>query len=256
MNAEHLTQAAQKIRSAQRVVAFTGAGISVESGIPPFRGPNGLWTKYDPTFLDIRYFQAYPAEAWKQIKEIFYDYFGQAAPNAAHIALAEMEKCGLLAGIITQNIDNLHQAAGSKTVVEYHGTSHRLTCTGCARDYEYRPALFERMPPRCGVCGAVLKPDFVFFGEGIPSAAHRQALLETRLSDVWLVIGTTGEIVPASLLPQDAKRNGAAIIEVNIAPSNYTSRITDIFLQGKATEVMKALWGRMKAEGGRMKAEG
>jgi len=92
MNADLLTQAAQKIKNAQRVVAFTGAGISVESGIPPFRGPDGLWAKYDPIFLDIRYFQAYPADAWLQIKEIFYDYFGQASPNAAHIALAQMEK--------------------------------------------------------------------------------------------------------------------------------------------------------------------
>ncbi len=245
MNADLLTQAAQKIKNAQRVVAFTGAGISVESGIPPFRGPDGLWVKYDPIFLDIRYFQAYPADAWLQIKEIFYDYFGQASPNAAHIALAQMEKRSLLAGVITQNIDNLHQAAGSKTVVEYHGTSHRLTCTGCTRDYEYRPLLFEQMPPRCQHCRAVLKPDFVFFGEGIPWQAQQQSSLETRLSDVWLVIGTTGEITPASLLPQDAKRNGATIIEVNIAPSNYTHRLTDIFLQGKATEVMSALLERM-----------
>lgn len=249
MNAKYLTQAAQKIKTAQRVVAFTGAGISVESGIPPFRGADGLWAKYDPIFLDIRYFQAHSAKAWTQIKEIFYDYFGQAKPNAAHIALAKMEKIGLLAGVITQNIDNLHQAAGSKTVVEYHGTSHRLICTNCTRDYEYRPSLFERMPPRCQVCDAVLKPDFVFFGEGIPRQAHQQSLLETRLSDVWLVIGTTGEITPASLLPPDAKRNGATIIEVNIAPSNYTSYITDIFLQGKATEVMNALLQKMRAEG-------
>jgi len=101
------------------------------------------------------------------------------------------------------------------------------------------------MPPRCQHCRAVLKPDFVFFGEGIPWQAQQQSSLETRLSDVWLVIGTTGEITPASLLPQDAKRNGATIIEVNIAPSNYTHRLTDIFLQGKATEVMSALLERM-----------
>ncbi len=241
MDAER-SAAVAAIQSARRVVAFTGAGISVESGIPPFRGPDGLWSKYDPTVLDIRYFSAHPAEAWRVIKEIFYDYFGQARPNAAHIALAQMEAAGMLGRVITQNIDNLHQAAGSRVVTEYHGTSHRLTCIRCGKTVPYTPQLFTKMPPRCAECGGILKPDFVFFGEGIPLAAQRESLAETRAADVWLVIGTTGEIYPASLIPHEAKRNGATIIEVNVAPSEYTPRITDIFLQGKATAVMSVLW--------------
>ncbi len=242
MDTDLLVRAAETIQSARRVVAFTGAGISVESGIPPFRGADGLWAKYDPTVLDIRYFLAHPAEAWQVIKEIFYDYFGQARPNDAHIVLAQLESAGMLGRVITQNIDNLHQAAGSRTVTEYHGTSHRLTCTQCGKTVRYTPQLFAKMPPQCSDCGGILKPDFVFFGEGIPPMAQRESLAETRAANVWLVIGTTGEVYPASLIPHEAKQNGATIIEVNIAPSEYTHRITDIFLQGKATAVMSELW--------------
>jgi len=126
-----LEQAADALRRAKRAVAFTGAGISVESGIPPFRGPDGLWSRYDPQVLDLSYFHAHPLESWQVIKEIFYDYFGRARPNEAHKALARLEQAGYLQGVITQNIDNLHQEAGSRHVVEYHGTSRYLTCTAC-----------------------------------------------------------------------------------------------------------------------------
>ncbi len=236
-----LQQAAEMLRTARRAVAFTGAGISVESGIPPFRGPEGLWSRYDPQILDLRYFHAHPRQSWEVIKEIFYDYFGQARPNAAHKALARLEEAGLLQGVITQNIDSLHQEAGSREVVEYHGTSRTLTCTACGERLEAAPEIFAHMPPACPRCGGLLKPDFIFFGEGIPPRAHQRAWAETRLSDVWLVVGTTGEIMPAALLPQEAKRRGARLIEVNVRPSNYTFTITDIFLPGKATAVLSAL---------------
>lgn len=242
----NLTRAANAIKSARRCVAFTGAGISVESGIPPFRGPSGLWSKYDPGVLDIRYFNRHPNEAWVVIKEIFYDFFGQAESNAAHTTLAKLESAGMLSRIITQNIDNLHQMAGSKNVIEYHGSSHRLTCVNCGADVKYTQAIFSRIPPVCDDCGGILKPDFVFFGEGIPLMAHHDSTAETRLADVWIVIGTTGEIYPAAYLPIDAKENGATIIEVNIEPSAYTHKITDIFLQGKATEILTALWSELQ----------
>ncbi len=249
MDADRLQRAVSAIQSAQRVVAFTGAGISVESGIPSFRGPEGLWARYDPIILDIRYFSQYPEKAWVTIKEIFYDYFGQAQPNLAHSVLAQMETAGMLkGGVITQNIDNLHQMAGSRTVTEYHGTSHRLTCLDCGATVPYTPDLFKKMPPRCSACDGILKPDFVFFGEPIPLKAQREALAETRAADVWLVVGTTGEVAPASLLPPEAKRRGATIIEVNIEPSAYTPRITDIFLQGRAVEVMSGLWHTLGGE--------
>jgi NAD-dependent deacetylase len=239
---EILVLAAQRLKKAKRAVAFTGAGISVESGIPPFRGKGGLWSKYNPDILDIRNFYEQPEKSWQVIKEIFYDHFNNAQPNAAHIALAKMESDGLLQAVITQNIDNLHQDAGSKTVLEYHGSTHRLVCLSCHSVYQFSTEMFDHIPPRCKKCGTILKPDMVFFGEGIPFAVHQKAMEETVNSDVWLVIGTTGEVMPACNLPIEAKDNGATIIEINIRPSHFTQRITDLLLQGKATEMTAALY--------------
>ncbi len=236
-----IDQAVQKIKNARRVIAFTGAGISVESGIPPFRGADGLWSHYDPQVLDLAYFRRHPAESWQVIKEIFYDFFGGAHPNPAHKALAQLETNALLHGIITQNIDNLHQDAGSRDVIEFHGSSRRLTCLSCRQTIEFEAELLAVLPPACPACGGLLKPDFIFFGEGIPSQAYRRAQEETQLADLWLVIGTTGEIMPASMLPIDAHNSGALIVEVNLHRSNYTDSVTDLFLQGKASEVLSAL---------------
>ncbi len=236
-----IEKAAELIKSAKHITAFTGAGISVESGIPPFRGENGLWSKFDPIFLDINYFQQNPLKSWKLIKEIFYDFFGKAEPNIAHFALAEMEKSGYVNSVITQNIDNLHQEARSKKVYEFHGNSRDLICIKCGKKQPAQETDFSKLPPKCEKCGTVLKPDFVFFGEPIPEPARTNSFTETEIADVFLLIGTTGEIIPASIIPIEAKRNNVKIIEVNIQSSNYTNTITDVFLKGKATEVMSKL---------------
>ena len=241
MDAHLLKQAADTIRNAHRVIAFTGAGISVESGVPPFRGENGIWANHDPSCLDLKVFAESPEAAWDEIREIFYDHFSDAKPNAAHLALAEMEKAGYLQGVITQNIDHLHQKAGSKHVVEFHGSSQRLICQQCGEMRQADEVDWEELPPRCAGCNEILKPDFVFFGESIPALAYKQATSETIMADVWLVIGTTGEVRPASMLPVEAKKNGKTIIEVNVSPSNYSDDVTDIYLEGKATSVMMAL---------------
>jgi len=238
---DQISKAAELIQQSSRTTAFTGAGISVESGIPPFRGKGGLWSRYDPVFLDINYFHQSPVESWKVIKEIFYDFFGKAEPNAAHDALAEMEKIGLLHAVITQNIDNLHQDAGNNNVYEFHGNSRNLVCLKCSGKYPASETDLSSLPPKCPRCNKILKPDFVFFGEPIPEPASSQSFQETVRSDVFILIGTTGEIMPASLIPYEAKRNNKKMIEVNVAPSNYTGTITDVFLQGKASEVMPAL---------------
>jgi NAD-dependent deacetylase len=236
-----LIEAAELIKRSSRTVAFTGAGISVESGIPPFRGEDGLWSKFDPVFLDIDYFHRYPEKSWKLIKEIFYDFFGKARPNAAHYALAEMEKKGVLHSIITQNIDNLHQNAGSKEVYEFHGNSRDLICENCSKSFLAKTIDLSSLPQRCPYCKTVLKPDFVFFGEPIPEPANANSFSEAKNADLFILIGTTGEIMPASLIPYEAKKNGKQIIEININPSKYTNAITDIFIQGKATEVVPKL---------------
>lgn len=236
-----LSEAVEQLRRSQHTTAFTGAGISVESGIPPFRGEGGLWNKYDPYVLDIDYFYSHPEEAWKVIREIFYDFFGKAQPNQAHIVLAQMEKAGLLSAVITQNIDNLHQLAGSKTVYEYHGNSQRLVCPRCGKKSAVSEINLDILPPRCPDDQTVLKPDFVFFGEGIPPLAARKSDEEAAKADVFILIGTTGEVMPAALIPRMAKNNGAVIIEINTGESAYTHDITDIYIQGKAAEVMQEI---------------
>ena len=236
-----IKKAAEIIKNAKRVTAFTGAGISVESGIPPFRGENGLWNKYDPTFLEINYFRKNPNHSWKLIKEIFYDFFGAAEPNAAHKALADLEKHNYLQTVITQNIDNLHQEAGSVEVYEYHGTSKRLICLNCSSLFSSSEIDLNNIPPFCSKCGGLLKPDFIFFGEQIPEPAQSRSIAETVNSDVFILVGTTGEVMPASMIPYTAKENKAKIIEINILNSNYTNSITDVFLQGKATVVLSEL---------------
>jgi NAD-dependent deacetylase len=238
---DYYEKAAAMLRGARRVVAFTGAGVSVESGIPPFRGPGGLWSRYDPVVLDIDYFRCNPGVAWKVIKEIFYDFFGEARPNDAHLILAAWERRGLLASIITQNIDNLHQAAGSRVVHEYHGTSSVLLCDRCGARLPASAVSLDSLPPRCTTCGGVLRPDFVFFGEPIPEAAASAAEREAREADLFLLVGTTGEIMPASMVPRHAKAHGAAIVEINPAASLYTDDITDVHLRVPATEAMRRL---------------
>jgi len=228
------SKAANLIKQAKSAVAFTGAGISVESGIPTFRGKEGLWSRYDPIILDIDYFTDYPRESWEKIKEIFYNYMGEhARPNRAHRFLAELEKKSMLKGVITQNIDNLHQEAGSKNVVEFHGTAKTLRCMQCYEAYDFTAIDLSALPPVCPKCQGVLKPDFVFFKEPIPESAYESSIELTQNADLYIIIGTTGEIMPASQIPYLAKK--AKVIEINIEPSNYTSTLTDLFLQDKAT---------------------
>jgi len=239
-------QAADIIKNSKKTVAFTGAGISVESGIPTFRGPEGLWSKYDPKILDIDYFTLNPKDSWEKIKEIFYDYMQNVKPNSAHYCLAELENKGALEAVITQNIDNLHQEAGSKNVIEFHGTAKMLVCMNCFKKYNADEIDLSELPPLCPKCWGVLKPDFVFFKEPIPKKALEKSLELANECDVMLIIGTTGEIQPASQIPVIAKQNGAAIIEINIEPSNYTPAITDIFLKNKATKACAKLQTELK----------
>lgn len=234
-------KAVKLIKSSSHTTAFTGAGISVESGVPPFRGEEGLWNKYDPSILDINKFYADPEETWQHIKKIFYDFFADAVPNKAHQVLAEMESKNLLNAVITQNIDNLHQEAGSSRVYEFHGNSKELVCTECGDKYPVQESIFEDMPPKCSRCGGILKPDFVFFGEAIPDKAREMSYQEAEKADLFLVIGTTGEVQPAAMIPIYAKNNGAKVIEVNTKKSNFTDRITDIFLKARAAEAMQMI---------------
>jgi NAD-dependent deacetylase len=242
-----LEDAAELLRKARHGVVFTGAGMSVESGVPSFRGPDGLWTRYDPKCLEIAYFRRNPKDAWGHIKEIFFDSMGKALPNAGHRAVAELEAMGLVKAVVTQNIDTLHQAAGSRNVYEFHGTIAAMRCTRCGARVASKAVRLDVLPPWCGTCNGVLKPDFVFFGEPIPEEVGLAAFAEGERADVMLVVGTTGEVTPACNIPYIAKAAGAAIIEVNLLPSSFTDRVTDIFLHGGAATVLPALLDAVKA---------
>jgi NAD-dependent deacetylase len=244
MNAE--LEAARLICSASYLTAFTGAGISVESGIPPFRGPGGLWDRYDPRMLELDYFLAHPDIAWPVIKEIFYDNFGTAQPNAAHLALARLETAGRLKLLITQNIDDLHYRAGSRNVVEFHGNSRQLVCLACSQRVDAVPGLLEKLPPLCP-CGGVYKPGFIFFGEGIPQGAQARSQDAARRTDVMIVVGSTGEVYPAAMIPRWAAEAGAAIIEINPEASEFTRAVSDLHLPLKATEAFRLIEKEMRS---------
>ncbi len=236
-----LNEAAELMKKSRYTIAFTGAGISVESGIPPFRGEHGLWNKYNPEVLDLGYYLENSEKCWVYIREIFYDFFADAKPNDAHRVLAELEKVGLLKSIITQNIDNLHQEAGSKTVYEFHGNSKKLKCLKCGKTYRADEIDFKNIPPKCENDDEILKPDFVFFGEGIPPNAYFNSFSAAEKADVCIVIGSTGEVMPASQVPRTAKQNGATIIEINPEKTMFTNNLTDIHLKGNAGEILSQL---------------
>lgn len=248
-----LQKAAKTISEANYVTAFTGAGISAESGIPTFRGDNGIWRKYDPRVLEISFFQNNPAESWRAIRDIFYTTAGDVEPNAGHLVLAEWERRGLLKHIITQNIDDLHYRAGSRSVSEYHGNIRNLRCLKTGRIIPFSSELLataQQVP--MSPYGGILKPDFVFFGEAIPEQAAMQAQQAAVSCDVMLVIGSTGEVYPAAQLPHTASANGTFIIEINPAVSSFTNSITDLHLAMPAGEALPRLAELMTTDDSRI----
>ncbi|GAB4315707.1 MAG: NAD-dependent protein deacetylase [Bacteroidales bacterium] len=239
-----IDRAAGQISQRLPLVAFTGAGISVESGIPPFRGKNGIWSKYDTRLLEIGYFYQNPESSWRAIRELFYLKFSGSRPNPAHQALASLECAGLLSAVITQNIDNLHQEAGSKNVFELHGNAQRLICMSCHRVSRPDEPVLRKLPPRCN-CGGLLKPDFVFFGEPLPETAWQRSVEAAASAGTLLVVGSTGEVMPAAQIPLIAGQHGALIVEINPEPSHFSGKVSDIFLQGKAGEILPELVARI-----------
>jgi len=248
MNEDLIKKTAQAIRRSKKVVALTGAGISVESGIPDFRGPSGLWEKFDPMeYATIEAFIANPEKVWAMLKEMG-GLVERAEPNPAHLALARLEKMGHLNSIVTQNIDNLHQAAGSKRVIEFHGNSSRLLCMSCGRTYDRQEVVLDALPPRCS-CTGVLKPDVVFFGEAIPWKAHIEAKEEAGTCELMLVIGTSAVVAPACDLPLIAKRAGATIVEVNLEETQLTRYVSHWILKGSASGLLQALVDQIVSAG-------
>ena len=239
-----IKEAAQLLYDSEMTLALTGAGISVESGIPDFRSAQGLWSKYDPNeYATITAFRADPEKVWAMLKDMG-DLVDQAEPNKAHVGMGELEHLGLLHTIVTQNVDNLHQKGGAKSVIEYHGNSSTLTCLSCREKYRAEDKRKEH-PPLCK-CRRILKPDVVFFGEPIPTEALDRSFQLAATAQVLIVAGTSATVSPANMIPNIAKENGANIIEINIEKTQLTDHVTDIFLLGSAGEIIEALVGEIK----------
>lgn len=234
-----LNQAAEIIYNSKSTLALTGAGISVESGIPDFRSAGGLWSRFDPEeYATITAFRENPEKIWNMLREME-ELVEQAKPNDAHLGMGELESMGFLHCIITQNIDNLHQAGGAKNVIEYHGNSSSLSCLWCGNRYSVEEKRGE-YPPKCQ-CLKILKPDVIFFGEAIPVDALNRSFQLAGAAQALMVVGTSAAVSPANTIPVVAKQNGAKIIEINKERTHLTDSVTDVFLQGGAGEIIKAL---------------
>lgn len=247
MNNDLIAQAARILAGAQYVLALTGAGISVESGIPPFRGPGGIWTRHgEPPMDGYQRFLDDPEAAWKNrlhpkgpMVELA-EALKNAVPNAGHLALAELEDMGIVKAVITQNIDNLHTEACSRNVLEIHGNAMLLRCIQCSRRYDPEGISTERVPPACPACSGILKSDTVFFGEPIPADVMAACETEAAKCDCMLVVGTSATVYPAAAFPRKILKNGHPLIEVNAHESGLTPRCR-VSLRGPSGVILPAL---------------
>ncbi len=259
---ELIVRAARDLVDSKYSIALTGAGISTESGIPDFRGPSGVWT-LNPEAERTAYrgyeeFINDPEGWWHNVltsrrQDLLGD-LGQAEPNAGHYILAKLENMGILKCTITQNIDSLHEKAGTKSLLEYHGSVAKFRCLSCGlrfrRDeFDLQKLLIEnRLPPRCPKCRGIIKTDGVFFGEPIPSDVAERSLEEAEKCDLMLICGTSAVVYPFASLPRVARqRRAVTIIEVNAEPTPLTwEGISDYLLQGKTGEILPRILEEVK----------
>jgi NAD-dependent deacetylase len=234
------TALAELIRKRQPCVVLTGAGVSTESGIPDFRSPTGLWAQVDPMeYASLQAFRSDPVKVWS-----FYaprvSVLTEAEPNAAHAAIAELERRGLVEAVITQNIDLLHERAGSREVIEVHGSIRTFTCPSCGTAHELTEVLRlldDSDAPACRECGTVLKPDVVFFGELLPEEAIDRAFELARQAALMLVVGSALEVHPVAGLPQETLAAGGDLAIVTKGPTRYDRRAT-LKIDGAAGEIL------------------
>ena len=244
--ADDIDSLAADIATADHVAALTGAGVSTASGLPSFRGDDGIWgNEFDPADFQYSRFKSDPGGFWEDRIELQDRMFaGDVAPNAAHEALTELQEMGTLDGLITQNTDGLHAAAGAERVLELHGNAQRAICDSCGRRVDAGP-VFERArdgerPPRCESCSGVLKPDVVLFGQPMPDGALQQAQRHAQDADVFLAIGSSLTVEPAASLPRVASNRGATVAVVNLEETGVSgSAAYDI--RADVTAVLPAL---------------
>jgi NAD-dependent deacetylase len=237
---------ARLIVEGQPCVVLTGAGVSTESGIPDFRSRTGIWRHYDPmNYATIDAFRRDPEKVWDFYSKRL-DVLAQARPNPAHVALAELERRGLVKAVITQNVDRLHQAAGSQRVIEVHGSIRTASCLRCGRREDF-DRVVELLPvPRCADCGAVLKPDVVMFGELLPAGTMEEASELAADARLLLVVGSSLEVYPVAGLPEDALHAGARLAIVNRGPTPYDRR-ADLKIDASAAKTLAATVAKLDA---------
>ena len=255
---ELLGRAAELMATSGPLVVFTGAGVSTESGIPDFRSPTGVWARYDPDDFSFPSFlrsEEGRRRYWAVGREL-YATVRSAKPNPAHHAIATLDRLGLLGAVITQNIDNLHQRAGTppEKVIELHGNATRARCLGCGSTCT-RDEIQERLEageavPACHACGGIIKPYTVLFGEPMPAREMQAAEEQARTAGCFIVVGSSLVVYPAAYIPLYAKEAGARLIIVNLTPTHLDHR-ADVVIAGKAGEVMTGLLERVRVRAAR-----
>ena len=255
MEAGDMDYLADKVASliveANKVIVFTGAGISTESGIPDFRSPGGIWSRYDPEDFTIQKFLSGPEsrrKVWQMLTEG--GLVADTEPNLAHYAAAELEKIGKLDCIITQNVDNLHQRAGNspENVFELHGNMRWARCMSCNKLFpmdDILKRLEKEQIPDCEFCHGILKPDGVFFGEALPQKTLNDAIQRSRNCDLFIVIGSTLVVYPAAYMPTYARESGAKLVIINLTPTPVDSQAA-VLIAGKAGETMAKIMEKVR----------
>lgn len=241
MSETQIQEAARLILKSSSTVALTGAGVSTKSGIPDFRGPHGLWTKIDPSkFATIDAFFSDPKGWWETALQLA-PVILRAKPNPAHTMLAKLERMGLLQWLVTQNVDALHQRAGSKHVLEVHGSLLSASCTLCQiqvdRSHLEHAIKKRQIPPTCPACGGILKIDAVFFGEALPREVFGQALQAARDCQLMLIAGSSLTVYPVDTLPSIARQSGASVIIINEEPTPF-DEMANLVIREEAGEAL------------------
>ena len=239
-----LVRLASLVRETKPCLVLTGAGVSTESGIPDFRSPSGIWSRFDPLeYGSLDAFRSDPEKVWRFYAPRF-AMLASAEPNRAHRALAELEELGFVRAVVTQNIDLLHARAGSRNVVEVHGSIAMSSCPRCGATYELAEVFTQLEAdagaPRCSACGAVLKPDVVFFGELLPAAAIDRAYALARESRLCLVVGSALEVYPVAELPLETMRAGGSLAIVNRGPTALDAHAA-VRVEGGAGDTLASL---------------
>jgi NAD-dependent deacetylase len=244
---QDLLAAAEAVLGARYLAALTGAGLSVESGIPPFRGPGGLWTKHgEPPMNGFEEFLRDPKAAWQArlnprgpMRELWKT-LSIATPNQGHSAFVALERMGLLQCLITQNVDDLHRAAGSKRLAEIHGNYTLVRCLGCGARHHRDEISLDELPPICAACGGIIKSDTVSFGEPIPTDVLAMCQQVAGDCDCMIVAGTSATVYPAAHFPLQVRERGGVLIEINPYPSELTP-LCDVSLRGPAGQILPKL---------------